>query len=323
MRGFFIFVIPPIKISRRRQQEFDQPSPVHVMDFALCRPFSFCMRDSAACSRRTLLALLGATLILPLWAEDERPIERDGPKEKAVSNQLPTLWIAGDSTVKSNAPMRGWGQDLGTFFDPKKINVVNRAIGGRSSRTFFTEGRWKEILNAIKPGDFVIIQFGHNDVGPLDERGKFRGSVKGIGEEIEKVTKPDGSIEDVRSYGWYLREMARSAREKKAKVILCSPIPHKKFDRNGKFVRDWAEWRGWVASCAKTERAAYLDLAEIIATAYDKLDQPTVEGYFADKGTHTNAAGSLFNAKQVVSGLRAIPTAPLDEFLTAGGRSVR
>ena len=156
------------------------------------------------------------------------------PKEEAAaSNKLPTLWIAGDSTLRSNAPMRGWGQDLGTFFDPAKINVVNRAIGGRSSRTFFTEGRWKQILDGIKPGDFVIIQFGHNDVGPLDERGKFRGSVKGIGEETEKVTKPDGSVEEVRSYGWYLREMARSAREKKAKVILCSPVPHKKFDAAG------------------------------------------------------------------------------------------
>lgn len=270
-----------------------------------------------------MLALLGAVLVLPLGAEDERPIERDGPKEKAASSRLPTLWIAGDSTVKSNAPMRGWGQDLGTFFDPAKINVVNRAIGGRSSRTFFTEGRWKEILNAMKPGDFVIIQFGHNDVGPLDARGKFRGSVKGIGEEIEKVTKPDGSFEEVHTYGWYLREMARTAREKKAKVVLCSPVPHKKFDRDGKFVHDWAEWRGWVETCAKTEHAAFVDLAEIIASAYDKLDQATVEGYFADKGTHTNAEGSLFNARAVITGIRAIPTAPLDRFLNGKGKEVR
>ncbi|GAA5123683.1 hypothetical protein GCM10023212_22380 [Luteolibacter yonseiensis] len=259
--------------------------------------------------------MVAALLVLPLSAEDERPIEKDGPKEKTVSNNLPTLWIAGDSTVKSNAPMRGWGQDLGTFFDSTKINVVNKAIGGRSSRTFFTEGRWNEILDALKPGDFVIIQFGHNDVGPLDARGKFRGSVKGIGGETEKVVKPDGSEEEVRSYGWYLREMARSAREKKARVILCSPVPHKKFDGGGKFVRDWAEFRGWVEACAKAEHAAYVDLAEIIATEYDKLPQATVESYFADKGTHTNAEGSLVNAKAVVSGLRGIPTSPLDRYL--------
>ncbi len=281
------------------------------------------MNPAAVITRRAVLSLIGAFLVLPLHAEDERPIEKDGPKEKASSGSLPTLWIAGDSTVRTNAPQRGWGQDLGAFFDSKKINVVNRAIGGRSSRTFFTEGRWKEIADALKPGDFVIIQFGHNDVGPLDARGKFRGSVKGIGGETEKVTKPDGTTEEVHSYGWYLREMARTAREKKAKAILCSPIPHKKFDREGKFVRDWAEWRGWVESCAKAEHAAYVDLAEIIATGYDKLDQAAVEGFFADKGTHTNAEGSLFNAKAVVSGLRGIPTAPLDPFLNEKGKEVR
>ena len=77
-------------------------------------------------------------LCAPVLAEDDRPIvdDRGVAREKAASGNLPTLWIAGDSTVKSNNPMRGWGQDLGTFFDPKKINVVNRAIGGRSSRTW-------------------------------------------------------------------------------------------------------------------------------------------------------------------------------------------
>lgn len=275
---------------------------------------------------KTLPLLLGLLVaaVFPVGAQDDRPVvsDRDAPKETVAANKLPTLWIAGDSTLRSNAPLRGWGQDLGTFFDPTKINVVNRAIGGRSSRTFFTEGRWKEILAGIKPGDFVIIQFGHNDVGALDEKGKFRGSVKGIGDETEKVTKPDGTVEEVRSYGWYLREMARSAREKKAKVILCSPIPHKKFDADGKFVRDWAEYRGWVEASAKAERAAFLDLAELIGKAYDKLDPTVIESYFADKGTHTSAAGALFNAKTVVSGLRAIPTAPLDPYLNDAGKEI-
>ena len=275
---------------------------------------------------KPLLLLLGLTTLalLPAGAQDDRPVisDRDAPKETVPANHLPTLWIAGDSTLHSNAPMRGWGQDLGTFFDPTKINVVNRAIGGRSARTFFSEGRWKEILDAIQPGDFVIIQFGHNDVGPLDVRGKFRGSLKGIGDETEKITKPDGSTEDVHSYGWYLREMARSARDKKAKVVLCSPVPHKKFDAEGKFIHDWQDYRGWVESCAKSEYAAYLDLADAIGNAYDKLDQSTVESYFADKGTHTSAAGSLFNAKAVVAGLRAIPTAPLDGFLNTAGKEI-
>jgi rhamnogalacturonan acetylesterase len=275
-------------------------------------------------SRRRLLTMLFSLAAIPLHAEDDRPVvdDRSIAKETANSEQLPTLWIAGDSTVRSNNPMRGWGQDLGTFFDPKKINVVNRAIGGRSSRTFFTEGKWKDIENAIKPGDFVVIQFGHNDVSPLDERGKFRGSVKGIGDETEKVTKPDGSIEEVRSYGWYLKTMASGARRKGAKVILCSPVPHKKFDREGKFVQDWAGWREWVEACAKAEKAAFLDLADLIGKQYAKLPAAEVEGFFADKGTHNNAAGSMFNAKVVIAGLRAIPTAPLDAYLNDAGKKI-
>lgn len=260
-----------------------------------------------------------------LRAEDERPVvdEKSAPVEHAAKAVLPTLWIAGDSTVRSNAPMRGWGQDLGSFFDASKINVVNRAIGGRSSRTFVTEGKWREIENAIKPGDFVLIQFGHNDVGPVDERSKFRGSVKGIGDEIETVKKPDGTSEEVRSFGWYLKTMARSAKAKGATVILCTPVPHKKFDRDGKFVQDWAGWREWVNACATAEGVGFLDLADQIGQRYAKLPPAEVEGFFADKGTHTNSAGSLFNAKTVVAGLRAMDGAPLEMYLNDSGKQIR
>jgi lysophospholipase L1-like esterase len=281
----------------------------------------------AVVSRRSLLAWMAglvSLLAFPLHAEDERPVvdDKSVAKETAAKAALPTLWIAGDSTVRSNQPMRGWGQDLGMFFDAAKINVVNRAIGGRSSRTYFTEGKWRDIENGLKPGDFVLIQFGHNDVGPTDERSKFRGSVKGIGEETETVKKPDGSTEEVRSYGWYLKTMARSAKAKGAKVILCTPVPHKKFDREGKFVQDWAGWREWVKACALAEEVGFLDLAEGIGQRYAKLPPAEVEGFFADKGTHTNAAGSLFNAKAVVAGLRAMEGAPLDGFLNENGRQI-
>jgi len=272
--------------------------------------------------RFTLYAflLLGTAV---LRAEDDRPVVNDSgvALEKPASGTLSTLWIAGDSTVKSAAPLRGWGQDLGRFFDPKKINVVNQAIGGRSSRTFYTEGRWQKLVDGIKPGDWVIIQFGHNDVGRTDASSKFRGSVKGIGDETETVTKPDGTTEVVHSYGWYLKTFVRTARAKGGNVILCSPIPHKKFDSSGKFVRDWVEWRGWVAACAKSEGASYVDLCELIARGYDKLSQPQIEAFFGDKGTHTNDAGSLFNARALVSGLKSLPGSPLSFALSAEGKT--
>ena len=165
------------------------------------------------------------------------------------------------------------------------------------------------MLGEMKEGDLVLVQFGHNDVGPLDERGKFRGSVKGIGDETEPVKKPDGGVETVRSFGWYLKYYARSAKAKGATVVLCSPVPHKKSEG------DWKEWRPWVKACAEAEGVLYLDLAGIIAGRYAAMKPAEVEDFFSDKGTHTNAAGSMFNAKAVVDGLKELPGDPLGGYL--------
>jgi len=263
--------------------------------------------------RRLLFPLVG--LMALLHAEDDRPVVEDrGPREGAARRDLPTLWIAGDSTVKSHRPMRGWGQEIGAFFDEGKINVVNRAIGGRSSRTFFTEGRWQEILDGLQEGDFVLVQFGHNDVGPTDARSKFRGSVKGIGDETEEVEKPDGTVEVVRSYGWYLRHYARTAREKGATVVLCSPVPHKQFERNGDFKPDWDTWRDWVKACARAEEAHYVDLAERVGRKYDRMGPEKVEPLFADKRTHTTEAGARLNAETLVEALDELPGRPFREY---------
>ena len=90
----------------------------------------------------------------------------------------PTLFIVGDSTVKTGTKgQQGWGDPIGKLFDSSKIKVENHAIGGRSSRTFQTEDRWVKILAVAKPGDFVLIQMGHNDGGPLDDTSRARGSI--------------------------------------------------------------------------------------------------------------------------------------------------
>src|ERR1051326_2388426 len=103
------------------------------------------------------------------------------------TNSLPTLYLIGDSTV--NTPTKGqqgWGTPLPAFFDQSKITVVNRARGGRSSRTFYTEGLWDQVRDSLKPGDFVLMQFGHNDGGSLTD-GRARASLKGNGDETQDV----------------------------------------------------------------------------------------------------------------------------------------
>ncbi len=146
---------------------------------------------------------------------------------------LPTLYLIGDSTVRngkgtgSNGQW-GWGEPFADFFDASKIAVVNRAIGGRSSRTFLTEGHWQKILEALKPGDIVIMQFGHNDGGPLDDAARARGSLKGIGDETQEIDNPiTKQHEVVHTFGWYMRKYIAEANEKGAMPIVCSPVPRK------------------------------------------------------------------------------------------------
>ncbi|MEA3186523.1 MAG: rhamnogalacturonan acetylesterase [Chthoniobacter sp.] len=258
-------------------------------------------------------------------AEDERPIVSDSnvaPK-KTVTNNLPTLFTVGDSTLNSGAPMRGWGQEIGAFFDAGKINVVNRAIGGRSSRTFQNEGRWGKVLSELKQGDFVLVQFGHNDVGKYDDpASKGRPSLHGEDEQTAEVAKPDGSSETVHTFGWYMRKYGSDAKAKGAKVVFCSMVPHKNW-KEGKISRGEREtFVKWTANAAKASGAAFVDLNEMVAREYEKLGPEAVEPLFADKGTHTTPAGAELNARCVVAGLRAFAAKPLDRFLSVKGQEI-
>ena len=101
-----------------------------------------------------------------------------------ISNiHKPVFYIIGDSTVKNGSGsstnlLQGWGSFIADYFDTSKITVENDAIGGRSSRTFLTDGRWDKILTTLQKGDYVIMQFGHNDGGPLDDTARARESLK-------------------------------------------------------------------------------------------------------------------------------------------------
>ncbi|HEY0039157.1 MAG TPA: SGNH/GDSL hydrolase family protein, partial [Flavisolibacter sp.] len=85
-----------------------------------------------------------------------------------LQKEKPTFYIIGDSTVRNGSgsgqnQQWGWGSFIAEHFDTTKISIQNHAIGGRSSRTFINEGRWDKIMKDLKKGDYVIMQFGHND----------------------------------------------------------------------------------------------------------------------------------------------------------------
>jgi lysophospholipase L1-like esterase len=246
-------------------------------------------------------------------AEDARPVVDAAkvPDESARDPRLPTLFLVGDSTVKSGGQngAYGWGERIAPYFDTSKLNVVNRAIGGRSSRTYYTEGRWDKLAALLKKGDFVVIQFGHNDGGRIGDPGnKNRASAPGIGAATVEDTRPDGSKEQVHSFGWYMARYVADARARGATVILCSPIPHRdKWEQE----RDFASFAEWDAQVAQAGGAHFIDLTLLVADAYRKAGAPVVNGLFSDARTHTNDAGARLNAARVVAGLKALPGNPL------------
>jgi lysophospholipase L1-like esterase len=270
------------------------------------------------------IVLLFATGII-FAAEDERPVV-DASKvsvEKIANAALPTFHIVGDSTVKSGgtgAGLWGWGERIAPYFDTNKINVVNHAIGGRSARTYFNEGHWQKVADAISPGDFVIIQFGHNDQGRIgDPAMKGRPDGKGIGDETVEDTKPDGTKELVHTFGWYMAKFVTDAKARGATAIICSPIPHKQRWENG---RDFANIADWDKQVTKNNGALYFDLTLVVSDAYKKIGREKADTFFADKGTHTTDEGAQFNAACVIAGLKNLPGDPLGKYFSDKGKAI-
>jgi lysophospholipase L1-like esterase len=240
---------------------------------------------------------------------------------RAADAPKPTLYLIGDSTVNNSANgQQGWGKPIALMFDPTRITVQNKARGGRSSRTYFSEGLWQQVLDQLKPGDFVLIQFGHNDGGKVSSDPRNRASLKGTGEETQDITLDDKSnkTETVHTYGWYLRRYVTDAKSKGATAIICSPIPRNIWkENNTKVARADNDYGKWAAEIAKSEGIPFIDLNDIIARKYEQLGQEKVAAEFftPTDHTHTTPAGAKLNAESVIQGIRGLDDCRLKEFL--------
>ena len=239
----------------------------------------------------------------------------------AEEGAVPTLWLIGDSTVnngsgKGEGGLWGWGAPLAGYFDGAKVKVVNRARGGRSSRTFYAEGLWEKVAGEIKAGDFVLMQFGHNDGGPL-EGPKARASLTGNGEETqEAAVEGSEKKETVHSYGWYLRKYIGDAKAKGATPIVLSQIPRNMW-KDGKVLRVSGDYGKWAKEAAKQGGALFIDLNELVAHRYEMEGEPKVKTeYFTEKDhTHTTAAGARVNAAAAAEGIKGLAECPLGKML--------
>lgn len=231
--------------------------------------------------------------------------------------KLPSIILIGDSTVRNGRGDGangewGWGDYLAEHFDSAKINIVNRAVGGLSSRTFRTQRYWRLALMLVKPGDTVLMQFGHNDSSALNDDRRARGTIKGPGEETEEIdnilTKQP---EVVHSYGSYLRRYIHEARAAGAIPVVCSPVPRRTW-QDGRVARSTTDgYAAWARQVAQAEGVAFIDLNDLVATRYETLGPEAVKDLFADENTHTSRAGAELNAGIVAAALRALPGDPL------------
>lgn len=236
-----------------------------------------------------------------------------------ANRTYPMLFIVGDSTVhNAHRVQRSWGDVIDTYFVTNRIRVENHALGGRSSRTFITQGWWDLVLKASKPGDFVLFQMGHNDSGPLDDTSRARGTICSLGEETQNIDNPiTKQKETVHTYGWYLRKYIDDARAKGMTLILCTPIPHCPSVQVKPGDVEDSEYVRMTTSLAETEKVPLVDLNRLTMSAYAKQTPEEVKTkYFTPAdGTHTSIAGAELNARSVVQGLRLLKACPLAGYL--------
>jgi lysophospholipase L1-like esterase len=166
-----------------------------------------------------------------------------------VQDPAPRIHIAGDSTAADKEttpanPERGWGQMLPRFLrDPGM--VVNHARNGRSTRSFLAEGRWQALVDALRPGDWVLIQFGHNDAKA---------------EDPVRHAAPRGEYTDT------LRRFVREVRGRGAHPVLCTPVARRSWDEAGTLRETHGDHPAAVRDLARAEGVPLLDLLALTRT---------------------------------------------------------
>ncbi len=281
-------------------------------------------------AQQTPSATATAPATNPYTRPASQPASRPAPKPRdqlpftneSLTNlkpDLPTLFIAGDSTAATgNATTRGWAALLIDYFDTSKVNLCNRAQGGARFNGYYAQN-WPQLLAAVKPGDFVVIEFGHNS-GPLP----------GIGDETQPAPPGRGGAPaaPLHTHGWYLRQFIQDVRAKKA-IPIASTLTPRDLWKDGKVERLKEQVLGqggmsdWTRQVAATEKCLLVDHTNIIADAYDKLGEAPTDKLFGDHYLHTNTAGAIINCEAFIAGLKALPDMPLVEDLNDKGKAIK
>lgn len=241
------------------------------------------------------------------------------------SKGKPVVFFTGDSTVKNadrdDDGMWGWASQAATVFDTTKVTLVNAGRAGRSTRSFIREGLWDAVYNSLQPGDFVTIQFGHNDICPITDQ-KARGVIPGTADSCHVFHMDNGTYEVVYTFGWYLRKMIDDVREKGATPILVSLTPRNEWP-GGKIERRDDSYGKWYREVMEETGVEFIDMHNISAdfldrkfavrslpSDRDKAAQTIARlkdragRYFKQDHTHASKLGAQMNAQSFARGLR-------------------
>lgn len=224
--------------------------------------------------------------------DDKLTLEFNGaaPRVRSVAVEpasVPTIFLAGDSTVtdQPSEPAASWGQMLPRFFKPE-VAVANHAESGETLKSFLSELRLAKILSQIQPGDYLFIQFGHND---------------------QKQQWSQTYVEAATTYRAYLRVLIAEARLRQAIPVLVTSVQRRTFDAHGRIENSHGDYPAAVRAVAAEENVPLIDLARASAAFYEALGPTRAPLAFNDGGrdaTHHNNYGAYELAKCVVQGLR-------------------
>lgn len=229
------------------------------------------------------------------------------------NNKL-TIWLVGDSTMsikeRSAYPETGWGMPFAIFFD-SSVTVNNVAQNGRSTKSFIEEGRWKNVMDNLHAGDYVLIQFGHNDE---------------VKEKVGRYTTPE-------EFSNNLDHFIKDVRSKNATPVLITPVARRKFDSSGTIVDTHQQYAQLVRDVAKKDNVELIDLD---AKSMELLQQtgPENSKYFfnylkpgehpnypngREDDTHFNELGARKMAEIVLHEIQ-VQQLPLAKHIVAGNK---
>ncbi|WP_426445500.1 rhamnogalacturonan acetylesterase [Paenibacillus sp. S-38] len=210
-----------------------------------------------------------------------------------------SVFIAGDSTASDYAdnlaPRKGWGQMFGALFDGK-ITVVNKAASGRSSKSFIDEGRLDAVRGEMQKGDYLLIQFGHNDEKK---------------EDASRYTEPGTTFKS------YLKQYIDAAREKGAVPVLITPVERRGFTADGQVKDSHGMYPNAVRELGEAENVPVIDLTAKSKALYEELGPERTKSLFlwlnpgestnypngVQDNTHFQENGAKQIAKLVAGGL--------------------